>query len=137
MKKTIALYALALAVAAFALEWAEYQYFTRAFATEIYVALIAIAFAGLGVWVGARLTRKAPATPFEKNEAALAALDITRREYETLELIAAGLSNKEIARKLGVSPNTVKAHLARVYEKLEVSRRTQAIRKAKDLALIP
>lgn len=138
MKRTIAIYAVALAAAAFALEWIEYQYLTRAFATEIYVVLIAVAFAGLGVWVGARLTRKtAPGEAFERNEAALASLEITEREYETLELIAAGLTNKEIARRLDVSPNTVKTHLARVYEKLDVSRRTQAIQKAKDLALIP
>lgn len=138
MRKTIILYALALAAAAFALEWMEYKYVTRAFATEIYIVLIAAGFAALGVWAGARLTRHAaPGETFEKNEAALRALDITKREYETLELLAEGLANKEIARKLGVSPNTVKTHLARLYEKLEVSRRTQAIRKAKDLSLIP
>lgn len=137
MKRTIALYAVALAAAAFALEWIEYQYLTRAFATEIYIVLIGAAFAALGAWAGAQLTRKSAPRAFEKNTAALAALDITEREYETLELLAAGLTNKEIARQLGVSPNTVKTHLARVYEKLDVSRRTQAIRKAKDLALIP
>lgn len=137
MKKTIVLYALALAAAAFALQWLEYQYVARVFAPEIYVVLIAVGFTALGAWVGWRLTRKAPPAPFEKNAAALAALEITEREYETLEHLAAGLSNKEIARRLGVSPNTVKTHLARIYEKLEVSRRTQAIQKAKDLSLIP
>ena len=42
-----------------------------------------------------------------------------------------------MARRLGISPNTVKTHIARVYEKLEVQRRGQAIEKARLLALIP
>ena len=54
-----------------------------------------------------------------------------------LERLAAGQSNKEIARTLGVSPNTVKTHAARLFAKLEVSRRTQAVRKARDLRLLP
>lgn len=54
-----------------------------------------------------------------------------------LELLAEGHSNKEMARHLCISPNTIKTHLARLYEKLEVSRRTQAIAKARALRLIP
>jgi DNA-binding CsgD family transcriptional regulator len=52
-------------------------------------------------------------------------------------MLASGRSNKELARALEISPNTVKTHLARVYEKLEVQRRVQAIEKARWLALIP
>jgi len=137
MTRTVLLYAAVLAAAAFALEWLEYKYVTRVFAGEIYIIIIAIGFAALGVWAGHRLTRKTAPAPFERNEAALASLGITDRELETLGLLADGLTNKEIARKLDISPNTVKTHLARLYEKLEVSRRTQAIQKAKELALIP
>lgn len=137
MRKSILIYALALAAATFVLSWLEYQYLTRAFATEIYIVLLAVGFTGLGAWAGWRLTRKKHAGAFEKNEAAIATLGITAREYEVLERLAAGESNKEIARSLDLSPNTVKTHLARLYEKLEVSRRTQAIQKAKELALIP
>ncbi len=137
MRKSIFIYALALATATFLLSWLEYQYLSRAFATEIYIVLLAAGFSALGVWTGWRLTRRPPAGPFEKNQAALDALGVTAREYEVLERLAAGESNKEIARSLDLSPNTVKTHLARLYEKLEVSRRTQAIQKAKDLALIP
>ena len=54
-----------------------------------------------------------------------------------LALLASGQSNKELARTLGISPNTVKTHLARLYEKLEVQKRVQAIEKARWLALIP
>lgn len=137
MRKTILLYGLALAVAAFALEWLQYKYVARAYAPEIYIFLIAGGFTALGIWAGRRLTARTAPGPFEKNGAALAALGVTDREYEVLTLLAAGCANKEIARRLDLSPNTVKTHLARLYEKLEVQRRTQAVQKARDLALIP
>lgn len=137
MKRVVFLYALALAAGAFALQWLQYRYVVRTFSLEIYIGLIALAFAGLGVWAGMRLTRRpAPAT-FEKNAAAIASLGITRREEQVLGLLAAGKSNKEIAQKLGVSPNTIKTQVASLYQKLDVQRRTQAVQKARDLAIIP
>jgi NarL family two-component system response regulator LiaR len=137
MIRTVVVYALALAAGAFALQWVQYNYFVRTFSVEIYVVLIAAGFAALGVWAGLRLARRpAPAT-FEKNEAAIASLGITQREHAVLELLAAGKSNKEIAQKLGVSPNTIKTQVASLYQKLEVQRRTQAVQKARELALIP
>ena len=137
MWRTIILYAVALAIAAAALEWLEYRYMARLFSTEIYIALIAAGFAALGIWAGRKLM-PAPATgAFERNDAAIRSLGLTTRECEILELLASGQSNKELARTLGISPNTVKTHVARVYEKLEVDRRVQAIEKARWLALIP
>jgi len=137
MWKTILLYAAALAIAAFALEWLEYQYLARRFGLEILLGVIAVGFAGLGVWAGMRLSAKSAPGPFQRNEKALENLGVTAREYEVLLALAAGESNKEIARTLGVSPNTIKTHIARLYEKLEVSRRVQAIEKAQALRLIP
>jgi DNA-binding CsgD family transcriptional regulator len=136
MKRTAVTYGLCLAAGAFALRWLEYQYTVRVFSTEIYSALIAVSFTALGLWLGQRLTRR-KAPPFEKNLSALQYLGVSDREYEVLSLLAVGLSNREIAQRLFVSPNTVKTHLAHLYEKLEVSRRTQAISKAKSLQLIP
>ena len=135
--KTVLLYAGGLAVAVFAIEWLEYRYLVHDIGTELYVALIAAGFAILGVWIGRRLTGAHAAGRFEKNAAALRSLGITDREYAVLELLAAGQANKEIARELHVSPNTVKTHVSRLYEKLEVGRRTQAVHKAKALRLIP
>lgn len=137
MKRTIALYASALALFAFILSWLEYKYVTRIFAGEIYLILIAVVCTALGAWAGWRLTQKSSSAPFEINKAALRSLGVTDREYETLGALAEGLTNKEIARRFGVSPNTVKTQIASLYEKLEVSRRTQAVQKARDLALIP
>ena len=138
MTRLIILYALALALAVTGLEWLEYRYVTRAFSTEIYIVLLAASFAALGLWAGHRLTRRRTDAPgFERNDAALRSLGLTPREYEILGLLAAGQSTKEIARQLEISPNTAKTHIASVYQKLEVQRRTQAIHKARELALIP
>ena len=137
MKRTILVYALVLAAAAGALEWFEYRYVTRAFPTRIYIVLLAIGFAGLGLWVGSQLTARPAPADFQRNVAAVRSLGLTSRECEILELLASGRSNKEMARVLAISPNTVKTHVARVYEKLEVRRRVQAIEKARTLALIP
>ncbi len=138
MKKTIVLYSLAIAAAAFLLQWLEYQYFIRVFSTEIYIVVIAVAFTGLGIWVGNRLTSRAetPAS-FERNRQAIEYLGISDREVEVLDLLAEGHSNQEIGERLFVSTNTVKTHLKNLYGKLEVSRRTQAVQKAKQLRLIP
>ncbi len=137
MWRTVLIYGAALAASAFALQQLEYRYLARVLAPEFYVVLIAVAFTALGLWAGRRLTAPAPAAAFVRNDAALKALGVTDREYEVLALLAEGLANKEIARRLGVSPNTVKTHVARLYEKLEAERRLQAVRKARDLSLIP
>lgn len=135
--RTIFLYAIGLALAAAMLAWLEYRYFVRSFSTEIYIALLAVGFVALGIWAGVKLTPRAvPAGPFARNDAAVRALGLSPREVEMLEALASGESNKEIARRFGISPNTVKTHLARVYEKLDVQRRMQAVEKARFLTLI-
>jgi DNA-binding CsgD family transcriptional regulator len=135
--RTIILYAVALALAAFVLNWLELRYYARAFTTEIYIAILAVGFIALGIWAGVKLTpRRAGAEPFARNEAAVRSLRLSPRECEILALLASGESNKEMARRLGISPNTVKTHVARIYEKLEVQKRVQAIEKARFLALI-
>ena len=138
MIRTVAVWALALAAGAFALQWLEYQYVARVFSRDIYIGLVGTAFAGVGVWLGWRLSaRKAPGSPFVQNDAALKSLGLTGQEVRVLERLAAGQSNKEIARTLGLSPNTVKTHVANLFAKLSVGRRLQAVRKARDLELIP
>lgn len=137
MRRSILYYALALAAAAFVLQWVEYQYMAHAFSTEIYIVLIGIAFTTLGLWLGRTLTPQRAAAEFSLNEAALRSLGVTKREFVVLEQLAGGRSNKEIAQVLHVSPNTVKSHVAHLYEKLDVSQRVQAVQKARELRLIP
>jgi len=127
----------------------EFRFLVIERAVEIYGALIALLFAGLGIWLGLKLTRKPEfivkevAVPvpvpseFVFNEERQRELGITPRELEILELIANGLSNREIAEKLFVSENTVKTHSSRVFDKLGVKRRTQAVQAGKEMGLIP
>ncbi|GAB3470007.1 response regulator [Actinophytocola sediminis] len=61
---------------------------------------------------------------------------VTRREIEVLTLVADGLSNRAIARRLHLTEGTVKSHLARIYTKLDVDSRTAAVAAATDLGLI-
>jgi NarL family two-component system response regulator LiaR len=74
---------------------------------------------------------------FILDEQELTRLGISKRELEVLQLMAEGLSNHQIAERLFVSLNTIKTHSGKVFEKLEVQRRTQAVDKAKKLRLIP
>ncbi|WP_168077314.1 response regulator transcription factor [Caulobacter sp. SSI4214] len=137
MIRTILVWALVLAVGAFALQWLEDEFVIGHFAWRTYVGLIGVAFAAGGVWVGWKIAARPRPNGFQRNDAALTALGLTGQEIRVLERLAAGRSNKEIARDLGLSPNTVKTHVANLYGKLEVGRRTQAIGKARELALIP
>jgi len=134
--RLVAIYGAILAAASLGLRWLEYRYLVRAYSVEVYVALVALAFLALGVWAGTRLFRHAPPAPFVRNSRVVATLGISPRELEVLDLLAAGRSNKEIARLLDVSPNTVKTHLTNLYEKLEVRRRTEAILRARELGMI-
>ena len=126
----------------------EFRFLIIEHSVEIYSGLIAVLFAGLGIWLGLKLTKKkevvvvkevpVPATQaFTLNKERLKDLGITRRELEILELIAQGLSNREIADKLFVSENTVKTHSSRLFDKLSARRRTQAVQIGKEMGLIP
>lgn len=140
MRKTIIFYGIALAALTGVLKFIEYSFWVRDLPLEYYLGMVAIFFTGLGIWAGLKLTRRKVivVTPdFKLNEPELQRLGISKREYEVLELIAQGLSNQEIAEKLFVSLNTVKTHSSNLFMKLEVRRRTEAIRRAKELRLLP
>jgi DNA-binding CsgD family transcriptional regulator len=148
MHKHVLLYGLLGGVLIAGLKLIEYRWLVVEHSVEIYGGLVAAVFAGLGIWLGLKLTRhketiivrevEVPAPlNFERDEGKLESLAITPRELEILELIAEGLSNKEIAARAFVSENTVKTHSSRVFDKLGVQRRTQAVQLAKQLRLIP
>ena len=126
----------------------EYRFLVIERSIEIYGGLIAVMFAAVGIWVGLKLTRPKEtvlvkevhvpvAESFIRDSAKLQQLGITAREFEILQLIAGGMSNREIAEKLFVSENTVKTHSSRLFDKLSAKRRTQAVQIAKELRLIP
>lgn len=135
--KRAALYGALLAAGTFALQWFDYLRVVRAGSTELYVALVALAFLVLGVLLGVRVfaPRPPPAT-FDGNPSARAALGLSPAELRVLEALAAGRSNKEIAQQLEISPNTVKTHVTRIFEKLGARRRTDAINRARELGIV-
>ncbi len=133
-----------------AMRLVEYRFLVVQHSVEIYGALIAAVFAAAGIWFGLTLTGRkvvvkevtvevpvpASSDPFVPNHAKIAALGMTPRELEVLQLIAEGLSNKEMAERLFVSENTIKTHTSRVFDKLGASRRTQAVQLAKTQRII-
>jgi NarL family two-component system response regulator LiaR len=128
------------------LRWTQYRFLVQEHSVEIYAALIAAIFAGVGIWLGIRLTRSEPKVliqqtpaplPFVLNRKRCDDLGITPRELETLGLVAQGLSNREIAGQLFVSENTVKTHCSRAFDKLGARRRTQAVQLGKEFGLLP
>lgn len=148
MKKTILVYGIVGGVLIAALKLVEYRFLVVEHSLEIYGGIVALLFSVLGIWLGLKLTRTRETVvvkevpvpvhrPFVLNAARQEQLGITRRELEVLELIACGLSNREIAGRLFVSENTVKTHAGSVFEKLAAKRRTQAVQLAKEAGLIP
>jgi DNA-binding CsgD family transcriptional regulator len=131
-------YGLALAGFALLLDLLDVGWRIRTLATEVYLVVVALLFAALGAWVAVRvLPRRAAPDVFEPNAKAIEYLGITDREGELLGMLADGSSNREIARRAFISENTVKTHLSSLYGKLDVSRRTQAVRKARELGILP
>jgi two-component system, NarL family, response regulator LiaR len=137
MRRHVLLYGLLGGLLIAGLKLIEYRWLVVEHSVEIYGGLIAAVFAALGIWLGLKLTRHpsvvvrevpvpvpAPAD-FVRDEARLKTLGITPRELEILELIAQGLSTRDIAERVHVSENTVKTHSSRVFDKLGARRRTQ------------
>lgn len=135
--KPIILYGTAFAIGAFAIQWLENPYVLNLIPVEIYVVTLAVVFTFLGLWIGSRLWKRPQVRPENRNVQAIRALGLTTKELEVLELLALGGTNQEIADKLFISISTVKSHLIHIYQKLEVSRRTQAVSKSRSLKIIP
>jgi hypothetical protein len=90
MQRTILIYGAILAVGSLGLEWLQYLYFVRTYPAEAWLALFAMTFMALGIWVGARLVRRASPAAFEMNKQVQETLGISERELQVLELLAAG-----------------------------------------------
>ena len=145
--KHVLLYGISLAALIFLLKWIEMRFVIIDHAFEIYIGIIALLFTALGIWLALRLTK--PKTiivekeirisnnpDFIFNEEEVIRLGLSKHEIEVLGLMAQGFSNQEIASRLFISLNTIKTHSSKIFEKLEVKRRTQAIEKAKRLNII-
>lgn len=156
MKRHVLIFGLVGGLLIATLQYTEYRFIVIEHSAELYGALVAILFATFGIWLGRRVTRKretiretvvvkevrvpvdaAGRAPFAPNAVQQQSLGITARELEILNLVACGLSNREIATQLFVSENTVKTHCSRAFDKLGAARRTQAVQRGKELGLLP
>ena len=157
--KSVVIFGVVAGLLILTMDLVHYRFLVVERSVEIYGAIVAAAFAAAGIWVGLKLTKTkvvpvavpvevpvevrvevpvpVPAGPFVLNTAKVEELSLTPRELEVLNLIAEGLSTREMAGRLFVSENTVKTHTGRVLEKLGASRRTQAVQLAKQHNLIP
>lgn len=143
----IVLWALAGGVLIALLKLLDYRHVVHAYPTEIYGGLIALLFTALGVYGGLRWRRarervvvkevRVPMEEFELHEENLRELGVTPRELEVLGLIAHGLTNRQIADRVYVTESTVKTHAYRLFGKLGVRRRVQAVQRGRELGLIP
>jgi len=145
--KGILLYGTSLAVLLFFMRRLEYRYLIISNAQEIYTGFIALIFTGLGIWLALKLARPKKETVIVEKEVFISnepsinpanatACNLSKRETEVLHHMGKGLSNAEIAAALFVSQNTIKTHSSKIFEKLEVKRRTQAVEKARQLNII-
>ena len=147
--KQIVLYGAALGALLILLKLLEFNLVIRSNVFEVYAGIVAVIFCAVGIWVGLKYARINPGKTnkiivevqrkenWQVDEKMINELGISKREYEVLELIAKGHTNQEVADKLFVSPNTIKTHLANLFAKRDVNRRTQAIQRAKELNILP
>ena len=133
----VVLYGVALALLSLLLAWLDFRRVAHGWSGSVAVLMLAVIFVALGVWAGSRLAPRAATTAFARNDAAIRELGISPRELEVLGSLAEGAPNKVIARRLAISPNTVKTHVARLLEKLGAANRTEAIARARALRLVP
>ncbi|HWV73639.1 MAG TPA: response regulator transcription factor [Pseudosphingobacterium sp.] len=148
--KHIVFYGLIMAILVFALKWLQWRFLIVDNAIDIYIGLVAVFFTALGIWVAKQLIKPKTQTviiekevfisqteAFTVNEIELKRLNLNSREYEILQLLAKGYSNKDISENLFLSISTIKTHVSNLYVKMDIKSRTQAIEKAKRLKIIP
>jgi DNA-binding NarL/FixJ family response regulator len=146
MVRTTLIFGLCLAALLILMKWIEYSFFIRDISLEVYLGLVGIICLVLGVWMGKRfrdriedegpqpslINRVQPPPPFNAQNA----FNLTPREFEVLVKIAEGHSYQEIADQLHVSLSTIKTHAAKLFSKMDVQRRTQAVMVAQQKGLL-
>ena len=144
----ILIYSACMSLLLFLLKWLELRLIIIDHSFEIYVGSIALIFTVFGIWLATKLispritivekkvyTEDKPVTA-KPDITEIQKMGLSKREMEVLSLMAAGASNQEIADTLFISLATVKTHASRIFEKMDVKRRTQALEKAQKTGLI-
>ncbi len=136
MKKTILVFGLLILAILLLFQFSKYTLTTGNISTEVVVSIIALTFFFIGIYINKKSLHKSTSNSTEIDENKIKELDITTREYEVLQYISDGLSNKEIGEKLFLSESTIKTHVSNLLVKLNAKRRTQAVQIAKSINII-
>jgi len=139
MLKTIFRFALIVIALLVLFQLSNASLFVPSIPADTLISIGAVILIGLGVYFGTtfkkdKIIEVAPKTAIDEDK--IEALGLSEREMEVLQLIADGLSNKQIGEKLFVSESTIKTHVSNLFVKLDVKRRTQAVTQAKTWRII-
>lgn len=147
MLKLVLKYALTLFMVLGVLKFLEFQFFSYKISLDVYLGVIAGVFLLAGLFISKiwhRINKPPILVESDNDRSGLLESEVdqqqlaqfSEREQQVLQLLCHGYTNKEIAKSLNISPNTVKTHLSKLFSKLDVSNRTQALSEAKSLKLI-
>ncbi|WP_272150598.1 response regulator transcription factor [Tenacibaculum aiptasiae] len=136
MRKTVFIFSALILALFFLFEISKYAVVSGSLKTEIIIGFIAVIFFFIGIYINKKSLNKSKVISTEINHKKIEELNITKREYEVLQKIAEGLSNKEIAESLFLSESTIKTHVSNILVKLNSKRRTQAVQVAKSLQIL-
>jgi DNA-binding CsgD family transcriptional regulator len=107
---------------------------------NVWFAVFSILFLFIGIFLSRKLFVKTQVVtrtkPVVINQEQLQKSGISKREAEIILMMHEGLSNQQIADKLFISENTIKKHVSNIFQKLQVERRTEAVKRALELSII-
>lgn len=136
MKKTVLTFGILVLALLLLFQISTYTIIKGNLKVEFVIALVAVIFFVIGVYLNKKSLQKSPAQASGIDLAKIEKLGLTDREYEVLQEISKGLSNREIADKLFISESTIKTHVSNLLVKLNAKRRTHAIQIAKAKQII-
>ena len=137
MKKTIILFTVLILCIILLFQTSKFVFFKGEIEKELLIAIIAITFFFIGVVLNKKsLQISSHGSKKVIDYKKVKELKISDREYEVLVALSENLTNRQIADKLFISENTTKKHMSKILSKLEVSKRTEALQKARELNII-
>lgn len=137
MKKTVFIFSSLIIALLILFQLSRYTYISGDISIEIVIAVIAIVFFLIGIYINKKIGKKENSSLDSIDQKKIEELGLSHREYEVLVHISKGMSNLEIAEALFVSESTIKTHVSNLLLKLDAKRRTQALKKAKELQILP
>lgn len=136
MKKTIFVFGSLIVALLVLFQMSKYSFIAGELRLDfIFIIIAAVSFL-IGLYFYRKFFQKTQDELKEIDHKKIKSLEISDREYEVLQLISQGLSNKEVAEKLFLTESTIKTHVSNLLVKLNAKRRTQAIQIAKTLNIL-